>query len=88
MKNITISFSKKVSSMDQLHKQIMQFKNWLRGAHQKCADVYLFTHAHEYEYRFSKRNMRKWLFNDLIGRMTHQFLHPYQYRKTIFVYNA
>ena len=61
IKNITISYSKKGSSMVQLHKQIMQFKNWLRGTHQKCADEYLFAYVHEYEYRFNKRNMRKWL---------------------------
>lgn len=88
MKNVTISYSKKGSSMVQLHKQIMQFKNWLRGTHQKCADEYLFAYANEYEYRFNRRNMRKWLFNDLIRRMMHQFPHPYQYLKTLCVYST
>jgi len=53
-------------NLDQLHKQIMQFKNWLRGTHQKCASEYLFAYVHEYEYRFNKRNMRKWLANSSI----------------------
>ena len=88
MKNITIRYSKKGSSMDQLHKQIMQFKNWLRGTHQKCADEYLFAYVHEYMYRFNKRNMRKWLFNDMIRRMMHQFPHPYNYLKTLCDYNT
>ena len=88
MKNITISYSRKGSSMDQLHKQIMQFKNWLRGTHQKCTDDYLFAYVHEYEYRFNKRNMRKWLFNDMVERMMHQFPHPYQYLKTLCVYST
>jgi len=72
--------------MDQLHKQIMQFKNWLRGTHQKCADEYLFAYVHEC--RFNKRNMRKCLFNDIIAGMMHQFPHPYQYLKTLCVCNT
>ena len=86
--NITIRPSEKGSSMEQLHKQIMQFKNWLRGTHQKCADEYLFAYVHEYEYRFNRRNMRKWLFNDMIGKMMHQFPHPYKYLKTLCVYST
>lgn len=88
MKNIRIQYSKKGSTMEQLHKQIMQFKNWLRGTHQKCADQYLFAYVNEYEYRFNRRNMRGWLFNDMIGRMMNQFPHPYQYLKTICVYST
>ena len=86
--NITIRPSEKGSSMEQLHKQIMQFKNWLRGTHQKCADEYLFAYVHEYEYRFNRRNMRKWLFNDMIGKMMHQFPHHYKYLKTLCVYST
>ena len=86
--NIIIRPSEKGSSMEQLHKQIMQFKNWLRGTHQKCADEYLFAYIHEYEYRFNRRNMRKWLFNDMIGKMMHQFPHPYKYLKTLCVYST
>lgn len=88
MKNINIQHSKKGSTMEQLHKQIMQFKNWLRGTHQKCADQYLFAYVNEYEYRFNRRNMRAWLFNDMIGRMMNQFPHPYQYLKTLCVYST
>ena len=88
MGNITIRYSEKENNMKELHKQIMQFKNWLRGTHQKCADEYLFAYVHEYEYRFNKRNMRNWLFNDIIGRMMHQFPHPYLYLKSLWVYST
>ena len=86
MGNITIRYSEKGSNMEELHKQIMQFKNWLRGTHQKCANEYLFAYVNEY--RFNKRNMRKWLFNDIIGRIMHQFPHPHQYLKTLYVYST
>ena len=86
MGNITIRYSEKGSNMEELHKQIMQFKNWLKCTHQKCASEYLFAYINEY--RFNKRNMRKWLFNDIIGRMMHQFPHPYQYLKIRCVYST
>lgn len=88
MANITIKPSAKGRNMEELHKQIMQFKNWLRGTHHKCAREYLFAYTHEYEYRFNRRNMRKWLFNDVMGRMINQFPHPYQYLKTLCVYST
>jgi len=57
MSNITISYSEKGSAMEELHKQIMQFKNWLRGTHYQCFSQHLFAYTDEYEYRFNKRNM-------------------------------
>ena len=88
MKNIHIEYSKNGSSMLELHKQIMQFKNWLRGTHHKCASEYLFAYTDEYEYRFNRRNMRKWLFNDVIARLMNQIPHPYNYLKTLCVYST
>ena len=88
MDNITISYSKKGSIMVELHKQIMQFKNWLRGTHHKCSSEHLFAYTDEYEYRFNKRNMRKWLFNDIIERLMNQIPHPYKYLKTLCVYST
>ena len=60
MENLETVFSDKGNNMDQLHKQIMQFKNWLRGIHHKCSNECLFAYIDEYIYRFNKRNMRKW----------------------------
>ncbi len=31
--------SDKEKSMEELHKQIMPFKNWLRGKHHKCSKL-------------------------------------------------
>jgi transposase-like protein len=88
MENITISYSKNGSTMAQIHKQIMQFKNWLRGTHHKCSKENLFAYTDEYEYRFNRRNRRKWLFNDIINKMMNQFPHPYNYLKTLCVYST
>ena len=88
MTNITIQYSQKGSAMEELHKQIMQFKNWLRGTHHHCSSEYLFAYTAEYEYRFNRRNERKVLFNDVLQRMIHQIPHPYNYLKTLCAYNT
>jgi len=88
MNNITISYSEKGTAMEELHKQIMQFKNWLRGIHHQCSKEHLFAYTDEYEYRFNKRNIRKWLFNDVTERMMNQIPHPYNYLKTLCAYST
>ena len=88
MRNITINYSQKGSIMKELHKQVMQFKNWLRGTHHQCSKEYLFAYSNEYQYRFNRRNMRKWLFNDVVRRMMNQIPHPYSYLKTLCVYST
>jgi len=88
MSNITISYSAKGSAMEELHKQIMQFKNWLRGTHHQCSSEHLFAYTDEYQYRFNKRNMRNWLFNDVVIRLMNQIPHPYNYLKTLCVYST
>ncbi len=74
--------------LEELHKQIMQFKNWLRGIHHKCSAQHLHAYLDEYVYRFNKRNARKWIFNDVIEKLMHQVPHPYPVLKTIWAYNA
>jgi hypothetical protein len=69
MSNITIQYSQKGSAMEKLHKQIMQFKNWLHETHHHCSSEYLFAYIAEYEYRLNRRNARKGLFNDVLQRM-------------------
>ena len=42
----------------------------------------------EYKYRFNKRNMRKWIFDNLIGRMMNNIPHPYPVLKTLCAYST
>ena len=74
--------------LEELHTQIMQFKNWLRGIHHKCSEQHLHAYLDEYVYRFNKRNARKWIFNDVIEKLMHQIPQPYSILKTICAYNA
>jgi hypothetical protein len=38
MPQLKTKASEKGQAFEELHKQIMQFKNWLRGTHHKCSD--------------------------------------------------
>jgi hypothetical protein len=74
--------------LEELHKQIMQFKNWLRGIHHKCSTQHLHAYLDEYVYRFNRRNARKWIFNDVVQKLMQQVPHPYSVLKTIWACNA
>ena len=67
-KNIETGNSNKGALLEQLHKQIMCFKNWLRGTHHKCSETYLQTYLDEYVFRFNRRNSRSSIFNSIIFR--------------------
>lgn len=86
--NITTVASDMGKGLEELHKQIMQFKNWLRGIHHKCSSQHLHAYLDEYVYRFNKRNIRKWIFDDVVSRLMHQIPHPYSVLKTICAYNT
>lgn len=86
--NIETVESQKGKGLDELHKQIMQFKNWLRGIHHRCSDQHLHAYLDEYVYRFNKRNARRWIFNDVIAKLMNQIPHPYQVLKTLCVYST
>ena len=75
--------SAKGGNFEELHEQIMLFKNWLRGIHHKCSKKHLHAYLDEYKYRFNKRNMRPWIFNDLIGRLMQTEPKPYPVLKAI-----
>ncbi len=75
-------------ALEELHKQIMQFKNWLRGTHHKCSPQHLHAYLDEYVYQFNKRNIRKWIFNDVVCKLMNQIPHPYSVLKVICVYNT
>jgi transposase-like protein len=74
---ITTIASEKGGAFPEIHKQIMLFKNWLRGIHHKCSKTHLHAYLDEYKYRFNKRNMRKWIFNDLAARLMNNKPRPY-----------
>ena len=86
--NIQTVISKMGQSLEELHKQIMQFKNWLRGIHHKCSRQHLFAYADEYVFRFNRRNNRKMIFHKLIDRMMNQIPHPYPLLKTLYPYST
>lgn len=75
--NIETVLSNKGQSLEELHKQIMQFKNWLRGIHHKCSAQPFFAYVDEYFFRFNRRNNRKAIFHKVIDKMMNQIPHPY-----------
>ncbi len=86
--NIQTVLSNMGQSLEELHKQIMQFKNWLRGIHHKCSKEHLFAYADEYVFRFNRRNSRKTIFHKVVGRMINQTPHPYSLLKTLCAYST
>jgi ISXO2-like transposase domain/Transposase zinc-ribbon domain len=77
--NLTLVKSEKGNGLKELHKQIMLFKNWLRGIHHKCSKEHLHAYLKEYVYRFNRRNKRKYLFNEMIVKMMNDIPNPYNY---------
>ena len=86
--NIQTVLSNMGQSLEELHKQIMQFKNWLRGIHHKCSKEHLFAYADEYVFRFNRRNNRKTIFHKVVGRMMNQTPHTYSLLKTLCAYST
>lgn len=86
--NIETVLSNKGQSLEELHKQIMQFKNWLRGIHHKCSKQHLFAYADEYVFRFNRRNNRKAIFQKVIDKMMNQIPHPYPVLKILYPYST
>jgi hypothetical protein len=86
--NIRIERSQKGKAFEEVHRQIMQFKNWLVGIHHRWSKEHLFAYVDEYVYRFNRRNARKSIFSSVIGRMMHQIPHPYPVIKTLCAYST
>ena len=86
--NITIERSQKGKAFEELHRQIMQFKNWLTGIHHRWSKQHLFAYVDEYVFRFNQRNARKNIFNELIDRMMQQIPHPYPIIKKLCAYST
>lgn len=88
MNNLKIQSSENGKAFEELHRQIMLFKNWLVGIHHKWSEEHLYAYCNEYEFRFNRRNRRKSIFNSLINRMMQQVPHPYPVIKTLCAYST
>lgn len=88
MKNIKIERSQKGKAFEEIHRQIMQFKNWLVGIHHRWSKEHLFAYVDEYVYRFNRRNAREHIFNSVIGKMMQQIPHPYPVIKKLCAYST
>jgi len=88
MTNIGLVRSQKGTALEEMHRQIMQFKNWLVGIHHRWSKQHLFAYADEYVFRFNRRNTRKTIFNSVIERMMHQIPHPYPIIKKLCAYST
>ena len=86
--NITIERSQNGKAFEEIHRQIMQFKNWLVGIHHRWSKEHLFAYADEYIFRFNRRNGRKNIFNAIIDRMMQQIPHPYPVIRKLCGYSA
>lgn len=85
---ISLVRSEKGQAFLELHRQIMQFKNWLVGIHHKWSKQHLHAYVDEYVYRFNRRNNRKIIFNSVINRMMHQVPHPYSVLKRLCAHST
>jgi transposase-like protein len=76
--NIEQIKSQKGKSFPELHVQIMNLKNWLRGIHHKCKDFHLQAYLDEYCFRFNRRQRKESIFNILVERMIKEMPFPYK----------
>ena len=86
--NIQTGISNMGQSLEEIHKQIMQFKNWLRGTHHKCSKQHLYAYTDNYVFRFNRRNNRKAIFHKVIDQMMDQVPYPYPVLKTLYAYST
>lgn len=88
MDHLRIEQSKNGKGFEEIHRQIMQFKNWIVGIHHKWSKQHLHAYLDEYVFRFNRRNVRRNIFNSVISRMMNQIPHPYPVIKTLCAYST
>jgi ISXO2-like transposase domain/Transposase zinc-ribbon domain len=88
LSNLKIESSQNGKAFEELHRQIMLFKNWLVGIHHKWSKQHLHAYCDEYVFRFNRRNIRKSIFNSVINKMMQQIPHPYPVIKTLCEYST
>lgn len=62
-KRLTQELSENGTNFPEIHIQIRNFKNWLRGVHSYCEAKNLQEYINEYFYRFNRRNHRQSMFD-------------------------
>jgi transcription elongation factor Elf1 len=67
-KKLTQQLSQNGTNFPEIHIQIRNFKNWLRGMHSSCSKETLQDYIDEYFYRFNRRNHRKTIVDKLLKR--------------------
>lgn len=67
-KRLTQELSENGTNFPEIHIQIRDFKNWLRGMHSFCSDKTLQDYIDEYFYRFNRRNHRKTITDKVLER--------------------
>ncbi|MFC3559824.1 IS1595 family transposase [Pedobacter jamesrossensis] len=67
---------KKGKNFVELHRCIMMFKAWLRGAHHSVK--YLQSYINEYTYRYNRHKMKEGIFENLMNRMIKNPPHTYK----------
>lgn len=86
--DIKIERSKNGKAFEEIHRQIMLFKNWLVGIHHRWSEQHLYAYVDEYTYRFNRRNYRQGIFHSVIDRMMQQIPHPYPVIKRLCAYST
>ena len=67
-KRLTQELSENGTNFPEIHIQIRNFKNWLRGMHSTCSSETLQDYIDEYFYRFNRRNHRATIVDNLLDR--------------------
>ena len=67
-KRLTQELSENGTNFPEIHIQIRNFKNWLRGMHSYCSTKNLQDYLDEYFYRFNRRNHRQSMVDKALRR--------------------
>lgn len=71
-KKLTQELSENGTNFPEIHIQIRNFKNWLRGTHSFCSSKNLQDYINEYFYRFNRRNHRITMIDNALDRFLSQ----------------
>ena len=88
MGNLKTEPSDNGKAFEELHRQIMLFKNWLIGIHHRWSKKHLHAYLDEYVFRFNRRNRRPTIFHSIIIKMMHQVPHPYSMLQTLCAHST
>ena len=80
-KRLTQEKSENGSNFQELHIQIRNLKNWLRGAHSYCGKENVQDYLNEYFFRFNRRNFRTSIIPILLDKIL--TVKPPEYKKIL-----